>query len=276
MFSKPHTRILGYAIAGLLPFFSACGDGDSGIIDSATLDPESVVAALTPTVTGFSTDSTGEPGASNGDPDETGENTGEVVLLRSGLEDVLGHNKLVWTYTSNEVPPVTERYFFQEQNIVLNEKGEPQLIQFLPPIGSGIVVLYMELGDGNYGIHMFGRIYQDKSIVVNMFASRGNAQANGIFVYCPSSGEAELEACIGSILTEWDGTMTYERSPDPIAITDAELSGAHVSNPAEVAAWMQFARDGNPKVQTHAAFQHKEAPAAVKAISAAIAAHLSL
>jgi len=110
MFSTLSTRTLGSVLACLLPFISACGEG---FIENATIDPESIVSALTPTVEGLNTNSPGEP-------DKPDENTGEVAFLRSGLEDILGHNKLELTYTSNEVPPVTERYFFAEQNITLD------------------------------------------------------------------------------------------------------------------------------------------------------------
>jgi len=133
----------------------------------------------------------------------------------------------------------------------------------------------MELGDGNYGIHAFGHLYPDKSLVVSMFASEGEAEANGIFVFCLPSEQEELAACIASILTEWDGLVKYQRSLDPIAFSDAELSGAHVTNPAEATAWMQYSRESNPKVQTHAAFEHEDAPAAVATISAVIGTLLS-
>jgi len=271
MFSTSHTRILGYVFAGLLPFFSACEEDGGSFIAGATLDPESVVLALTPTVNGLTMSDSVENTPIDGGSTLPIENTGEIEFLRSGLEDVLGHNKLEWTYTSNEVPPVTERYFFQERDIILDEDGDPQILQRLPPINSGILVLYMELGDGVYGIHTFARIYQDASVVVNMFASEGRAESAGIFVYCLPS--EDLVACIESILTEWDGTMTYQRSPSPIALTDAELSGAHVTNPIEAAAWMQAARESNPKAETHAAFKHKDTPATIEAISAAIEAY---
>ncbi len=247
-----------------LPLMSGCDTSNNGLITLGAINPDAIVQGLnnpnltagntgTPDDVPVGTDTPNVPDEGPTpldspevtDPEPTGESS--VIFSRTGLEAILGYNRLRWILNETDSTWVVEDYFFSNANIVLDSESRPQIVQALPDFSGSIIVLYLVDTDTNTEIYSIARIYSDESVVVHLFVPEDPVSL-GVFVYC-FPNEA-IDICMEDIVDNPDGNMIFESSPNPIAV--ASGTSSFVRSPDEAVAWMQYARNNSSLVNDRA------------------------
>jgi len=271
-------QIAGYLLAGLLPFLSACEETleGGGFTNLAAVDTASVVPSVAPGAGEFANGQSTNPGENSTEETPGGPSgSGQAVFLRRGLEDLLGFNKLSWAFTGSTDPTLSEQFFFERSNIVIDSDGDPHILQAFSRT-SGIAIYYIEEGNGEYGVHVLARVFDDGGFLVMAFAAEGDVKTPsiGIFEYCAATEDSEL--CIQEILTAPDGAMSHQQSNTQIAYTAEEVAAGVATDPVEINAWMHVGNDNQTKAQGSASHRSTlKSPALAKALNSAKQMYLS-
>jgi len=215
----------------------ACGGSNGGLISIGAIDPDAIAE-------GFSNSSIASSEipltpAQPATEEPVSPISVEPTNLRRGMDEVLGYNKISWTYTLGDSPTVDEFYFFTESDISIDADLGPQILKFLDNNVGVILVFYVANDDDTANFHSMARIYSDESVLVHLFETHGESSASGEFVYC--FPDEDIETCVEDLVLRPDGTMQFQNSPAPIAFSDPSTNV--ISNPAEVPAWIRYAAE---------------------------------
>jgi len=163
------------AVAVFAPLLQACESGSSNLATIGAIDTSTFFSSVAP-----------PPPA----PVEETVDPNQPVFSRTGLEDILGYNKISWTYLGGTVPTVEELYFFVDAEIISNAEQQPMIQQTFADGSGAVLVLYLEAPSG-LSLHSLARLYSDGSVVVHMFERKGAVTSNGLFVYCYSIASSD-------------------------------------------------------------------------------------